>query len=683
MTGGGAKGLYEAGVINAFHITGMTFDVITGSSIGAMNSIFYAEYLLRRKQFLNEQGWGDAFPNDPGKALEVIKKMDHLINCYHHTWLQMPTEHLIDDSEKGRLSEVVKLIAGFKINLSDLVALGWWATDPKLSSVPEAKTALSVLQTLNRLIIGLGKGNGLIGLGKLIEISVKQHNRRKIMRDVLKTYLQNLGIEHSVIPSEKGEEMGTIETMFTRDVTPLKSEYLAQALLSYQKDPEDCDRLIDPNRTLKDYRKAGIDVRLTRANYRTGRLEIASYLSAEDFRRYMKKQGWRMEQADLDKMPLGSFRLQLPGNPKAIKAALASGRFPGVFAPFPFKTIYPEKDQENELLYKLVLDKEVAGSSGEEVAKVTDQDRAEIMKAVEKAYGKPLSDQEKKDWGSILDSWQKSAAMRTFFPYESDSYVDGGAIDNTPSNSAVDATREWAEAEKKRKRDVVLELYIIFLEEEPRVSRESAEAPLIYEVVQRTLAIQSAAVKTSDAVVVDTINSFGGRGEEMARGLFAVIDGLQQFQAASDQRQLEDCINDKVYFQDTNGKETKSTKITLEELKDLADEMLSSKLPLHVDEVKIYPDKMALSTLQFTERLGYKQENAVSMITMGCYNTLVTVRKRLESRENQDDETMDDQDQISLELVRKWIPGDRKSPKDWRCTREACAFYKRYCKYSQ
>jgi predicted acylesterase/phospholipase RssA len=42
MTGGGAKGLYEAGVIHAFHISGMEFDVITGSSIGAMNSIFYA-----------------------------------------------------------------------------------------------------------------------------------------------------------------------------------------------------------------------------------------------------------------------------------------------------------------------------------------------------------------------------------------------------------------------------------------------------------------------------------------------------------------------------------------------------------------------------------------------------------------------------------------------------------------
>ena len=83
MTGGGAKGLYEAGVINAFHLTGMEFDVITGSSIGAMNSIFFAEYLLRKKSLPPE------ILADPEKAME---KMDELIRCYHHTWLQMPSE---------------------------------------------------------------------------------------------------------------------------------------------------------------------------------------------------------------------------------------------------------------------------------------------------------------------------------------------------------------------------------------------------------------------------------------------------------------------------------------------------------------------------------------------------------------------------------------------------------------
>ncbi len=85
MTGGGAKGLYEAGVINAFHLSGLRFDVITGSSSGAMNSIFFAEYLLRRKAVLEKKGWRVDLPNDVEKALEVIGEMDALIRCYHHT----------------------------------------------------------------------------------------------------------------------------------------------------------------------------------------------------------------------------------------------------------------------------------------------------------------------------------------------------------------------------------------------------------------------------------------------------------------------------------------------------------------------------------------------------------------------------------------------------------------------
>lgn len=36
LSGGGAKGVFEAGVLKACHHTGMTFDVLTGSSIGAI-----------------------------------------------------------------------------------------------------------------------------------------------------------------------------------------------------------------------------------------------------------------------------------------------------------------------------------------------------------------------------------------------------------------------------------------------------------------------------------------------------------------------------------------------------------------------------------------------------------------------------------------------------------------------
>ncbi len=66
MTGGGAKGLYEAGVINALHVSGMEFDVITGSSIGALNSVFFAEYLFLKR------GLPAAVRSDPEKAVEAM-----------------------------------------------------------------------------------------------------------------------------------------------------------------------------------------------------------------------------------------------------------------------------------------------------------------------------------------------------------------------------------------------------------------------------------------------------------------------------------------------------------------------------------------------------------------------------------------------------------------------------------
>ena len=66
MTGGGAKGLYEAGVIHAFHITGMEFDILTGSSIGAMNSIFFAEYLYQKRQLPETvQPFSEPIPEHP------------------------------------------------------------------------------------------------------------------------------------------------------------------------------------------------------------------------------------------------------------------------------------------------------------------------------------------------------------------------------------------------------------------------------------------------------------------------------------------------------------------------------------------------------------------------------------------------------------------------------------------
>jgi hypothetical protein len=203
----------------------------------------------------------------------------------------------------------------------------------------------------------------------------------------------------------------------------------------------------------------------------------------------------------------------------------------------------------------------------------------------------------------------------------------------------------------------------------------------LYEVVQRTLAIQSAAVKTSDAVVVDTINKFGKRGDELARSLLAVLEGLEKSQIALDNSQLaelESCINDlspQIFY----GPGGTKKKVTLALLKSWAKDMLATKLPLQVDEIKIYPDDMTLSTLQFTERLGYKQKNAIDMIAMGCYNTLTTIRNRLDELEKERPWEMDEQDKISLELVHKWTSDEQGSERGWACMRTDCVFHPRHC----
>ncbi len=79
---------------------------------------------------------------------------------------------------------------------------------------------------------------------------------------------------------------------------------------------------------------------------------------------------------------------------------------------------------------------------------------------------------------------------------------------------------------------------------------------------------------------------------------------------------------------------------------------LKSRLPLHVEPVEIYPDEMLMSTLQFTVWLGYKKENGIRMMTVGCYNTLWTLRAHLENKREGERDEMDER---ALSLARHWM----------------------------
>jgi hypothetical protein len=664
MTGGGAKGLFEAGVIHAFHITGMEFDVITGSSIGAMNSAFFAEYLLRKRDL------PAAVRADPVAATQA---MEGLIRSYHRAWLLMPEKNIIDDSPNSPLGVLVDDLGKFNLNLADVTKIGWWWKDPKRGTIPDPQVFPAALRAGKGLLARLGKP------GEFLRI-IKDH-RQDFVREATRTYLKRFRLERSLIPAG-GEGDQIIENAFTQPVTPLQREHLSGPVSQEIQPSGTPERLIDPERTFKDYADREITVRLTRANYRTGRLEISAYLADDDFMRYMEKQAWRLDVADPEKMPLGSFRLQLPGNPKVIKAALASGRFPGVFAPFPFQDIYPKESVENQRMYKLLQDW------------IDDpQVQASLKQAYQKAYG---SSYKEEDWQKLLRRWQKSKTIRDFFPYDTDTYLDGGSIDNTPSNSAVDATREWIDAQSKGKRDVLLDLYVIFLEAEPKISRDEAQEPLLTEVVQRTLAVQSAAVKTGDAVVVKTINTIGNHGEALARTLLSLLEALKETEGklGDEQRKaLEETVRKIASEQGLRGYLGEKSQDILARMERWANGVLHESLPLHVEEIKIYPERMPLTTLAFTERLGYRKDNAIEMLTMGCYNTLWALRLHLEGQGAKRDK----QDEQVLQMTKKWMGFENLPDKkvidysdqleallqEWHCTHSECLFHKTYCQQSK
>jgi hypothetical protein len=649
MTGGGAKGLYEAGVIHAFHITGMEFDVITGSSIGAMNSAFFCEYLYHKRQL------PEAVRQD---ALQALEALDVRVRAFHHAWLQMPDRKLVDDSDSGPIGKLKEDLTGLNLSLPFLVRLGWWWTDPDHSAFPSPLLWPAFLRFLLELSNRLG--------GFAVLLNIVKNQRQTLVQSLRRQYLSRFGIEQALIPSDQDHRL---KDVFTLPVSPLTEIHLSGSVSAPDAEGSETYVLVDPQRTMRDYAENGIVMRVTRANYRTGRLEISAYVPMTHFARFLQKQAWRLEINDLDKVPLGSARLQVPGNPNVVNAALCSGRFPGVFSPFQLKDIYPPKDAENGPLYQMA-------SNG-----LADPGLQEGLIAARSIASLGVAAQ---DWQASVERWGQSN-LGSLFPRTGDIYVDGGSIDNTPTNSAVDYVREWIDQNDLSRRAVELELFVIYLDKEPEIVEEEIGQPDAVKVVQRTLAIQGAGKASSDANTVDTINTFGKRGEGLGLALSALLAGLRaQPDLGPGQKQaLEESLYQKAQQLGLSGFLGDGPAGILERLESWAQKTVSTGLPLHVEMVKIYPDEMPMDTLQFTERLGYKKENAIQMLTHGCFDTLWSLRDRLESETDRDE-----RDRQVLALARKWMGGVEwpaapdqriKMRSAWACQRTACVYHARYC----
>jgi hypothetical protein len=252
----------------------------------------------------------------------------------------------------------------------------------------------------------------------------------------------------------------------------------------------------------------------------------------------------------------------------------------------------------------------------------------------------------------------------------------------------VDFVREWVDQTGHSRREVVLQLFVIFLSVEPLLKEQEGQAPNLYELAKRSLDIVNVAKLTNDTNTVSTINTFGQRGEDLGQALRLVLESYQEDLQANDSARLqevEERLHEKARQRQQRGYLGEDAAGILKRMTQWADNKVAQDLPLHVEEVKIYPEEMPLGTLQFTGRLGYRKQNAIKMLTMGCYNTLWALRVHLEGQKEDD---MDAQDQQVFTLLRKWMgtqdwpkdPDEREEMRrDWRCQRTACAFHQQHC----
>lgn len=667
MTGGGAKGLFEAGVIHAFHLCGMEFDVITGSSIGAINSIFYAEYQLRKRQL------PAVILSDP---LAAVEAMDPLVWAFLHAWWEMPRMGIIDDSAGGPLWLLKNDLQQLNVSLASLVRIAWWYTDPDRDMIPDATVLADFTTLLSELPERLDGGRGVLEIWKR-----SRDDKMEPVDAAIRTYLNRFGMEHSLVPDDKADKL---RDYFTQSIPPLRAAHLG----GHDDAPPDevPVRLIPAERTLRDFKQVGIDVRLTRTNFRTGRLEVSAYTAADQFAAFLKKHWFRFSHKDGLLPALGNARLQVVGNPNAINAALASGRFPGVFAPMSIRRIYDLDnldDSDNVLLSGLLVDW------------LSDDALSRAMRAApEAAERRPpdVSDE-------LLAQWQESEELIRLFPQAGDYYVDGGAIDNTPTTSAIDAVKDFADERGLGYRDLQLDLYTVFLHPPPDPGELVTELlPSSIETVRRTMEIRTAAVLDSDAAHVRFVNKAAQLGEEAGHAVIDLAAALEDLLAYAPQdealgltEEQQDALRvalEARIAEALPGRQTGRVAERLDKIKNEYQELLDHRLPLHVNPIEIHPEVMPMRTLQFTQRLGYRTNNAITMMTSGCYSTLWALYIHLTNKSKSE---LDERDRLTLRMARHWMgleEGDDAAPtpelrRAWRCQRVACSFYQDHCRHGR
>src|SRR5215470_7386105 len=119
FSGGGAKGIFESGVVHALAQTGYEAEVITGSSVGALNAVGYAEVVRARR----EEG--------PEASLATA---DSLLTL----WQQLDKLHVADLDRWGWRPLIgavaLAVLGGLLVAAVSPAPMGWLAVLERLSA---------------------------------------------------------------------------------------------------------------------------------------------------------------------------------------------------------------------------------------------------------------------------------------------------------------------------------------------------------------------------------------------------------------------------------------------------------------------------------------------------------------------------------------------------------------------
>jgi|GEM_PF-5187363 len=300
MSGGGAMGVYEAGVLQAFALNGFKFDVLVGTSIGSINAAVYAEYSRRREQPAN-------LPGGSGQYEEADTYLQHFLLFWEYI-----NQAKVIDFDYPPVRAILHDLRNLDVEIGQLVNLWLALTDEALD--PEARAA-----GLRRFFAKARRFNAYIGLAYAISpaVLVSLFRPGDDLYDAIRKGLTQMNAGSSDAPSDelrgsdirsrlrpilqtaligyyeaKGPNDPILKSLFSNQaVVNLLTTFPAvtvdeqsPALAAQLAAPSDGQpRVSLPPLSFADYEQtSGIVLRFPRSNARTGQLEVAARLSLEE-----------------------------------------------------------------------------------------------------------------------------------------------------------------------------------------------------------------------------------------------------------------------------------------------------------------------------------------------------------------------------------------------------------------